>query len=69
MSDPFKSFRIGATSSGSSHSNNWNGLIDEVRISEGVLEESQLLVIPEPGTLLLMGLGFASLLLTKRIRK
>lgn len=44
----------------------WNGLIDEVRISSAVLEESELLIIPEPGTLILLGLSGLALWLTQR---
>ena len=44
-------------------SNNFGGLVDEVRISSGVLEQSDLLMVPEPTTMasMLMALGlFAS---------
>jgi hypothetical protein len=36
-----------------------NGVMDEVRVSNTALGESQLLIIPEPGTLVLAGLGLA----------
>jgi hypothetical protein len=63
--DSSSAFHIGAHASGS----RWTGLIDEVRISGSVLEETQLLVIPEPGTLILMGLSGLALWVTRRRRR
>lgn len=54
---------IGAYNSGD---NSFGGLIDEVRISSGVLPTSELLIIPEPSTFLLSLLGLASVLVVMR---
>jgi hypothetical protein len=50
-------FTIGSTDQPSSQ---WSGLIDEVRYSDSRLAASELLVVPEPSTLALLGvsLGF-----------
>ena len=46
-----------------------NGVMDEARMSNTALDESQLLIIPEPGTLLLMGLGLGLALAFGRRRR
>lgn len=48
----------------SGHGDRFRGNIDEVRISEAALDPSQLLCVPEPVTMALLGLG--SLALIKR---
>ncbi len=51
-------FQIGRIGPETTTTNRWNGLIDEVRFSNAVLSESQLLVsVPEPASLALLGLG------------
>ncbi|MDF3128124.1 PEP-CTERM sorting domain-containing protein [Kiritimatiellaeota bacterium B1221] len=49
------------------NSENMSGQIDEVRISDSLLSTSELLVIPEPSTLVLVGItGIALLMFRKR---
>ena len=55
-------FTIGAAlDSGGDGDGLFNGIIDEVRLSSGVLGESELLTIPEPGTLTLMVIAMGAL--------
>lgn len=47
----------------------FQGVIDEVRFSNTVLSQNELLAIPEPGTLLLLGLSGVALLVTRRFAR
>ncbi|MFA9479980.1 LamG-like jellyroll fold domain-containing protein [Phycisphaerales bacterium AB-hyl4] len=58
--DPFVIGRL-TTSSNS----RWHGLVDEVRVTSGLLDESQLMIVPEPASMALLGLG-GSLMLLRR---
>jgi len=71
MDDPFAVGRLGADDF---KTNRWSGLIDEVRISDMVLSQNELLVsatiIPEPSTGILLGLPlFGLLVLAFRCRR
>jgi hypothetical protein len=57
LNSPTK-FVIGAAGDGTLY---FDGLIDEVRISNTALSAEQLLIIPEPSTALVLGLGLAGL--------
>ncbi|MDF3131210.1 PEP-CTERM sorting domain-containing protein [Kiritimatiellaeota bacterium B1221] len=59
-------FSIAATGQGGA---NFVGTVDEVRLSNTRLSESELLVIPEPSSLLLLSAAFGALLMFKRHRK
>jgi len=54
---------IGATGDGSL---GFDGLIDEVRISDRVLGAEELMIVPEPSVAQLLGLGLACLSLARR---
>ncbi len=63
-------FSIGAQGSNSGSGSRFGGIIDEVRYSNTVLPQSELLVIPEPSTIVLFGLtGMAMLFIGRRSRK
>ena len=49
------------------HGDRWMGLIDEVRISDNALNPSEFLGVPEPATMLILGLG--SLVALRKRRK
>lgn len=63
FSNSSQNLSIGADGS---NSNNFAGLIDEVRVSNSALSQSELLVVPEPSSIMLLGL--CGLLLMKRRR-
>ncbi len=56
-------FTIGSTGQGTAL---WQGMIDEVRLSNVKLTQDQLLVIPEPSAALLGGLGLLALFRRRR---
>ncbi|MFA9478843.1 LamG domain-containing protein [Phycisphaerales bacterium AB-hyl4] len=64
--DADSTFLIGNWNNGSATS--WEGLIDEVRLSNTALNENQLLAVPEPASLALLGAG-GLLVLTRRKRR
>ncbi len=58
---------IGALRTGSSSTDiPFSGLIDELRISDTALAQSELLVVPEPATLGLLGLAGVAMILRRR---
>ncbi len=58
---------IGALRTGSTSTDlPFNGLIDELRISDTALAQSELLVVPEPATLGLLGLAGVAMILRRR---
>lgn len=62
-------FGIGAINISTGGSAFWSGNIDEVRLSNTVLSQSDLLAVPEPATMALAGLGAAFCLAFLRKRK
>jgi hypothetical protein len=63
--DSTTSFAIGSTNQPSSE---WTGLIDEVRMSDTKLTSSELLIVPEPSSGVLLGLAAGLLGLRRRRR-
>lgn len=59
-------FSIGAQGTGG-NGTSWAGVVDEVRYSSHALVEDELLVVPEPGGMMLLGIG--GLLLAGRRRE
>ncbi len=61
LHDSTGNFDIGAINNGGASNYYWDGVIDEVRFSDTVLGQNDLLAVPEPATmtLLLLGLPFA----------
>lgn len=68
LADSAANFGIGATFSGSSSTRHFNGIIDEVRLSNTTLGQSELLAVPEPGAASLLLLGGLSLWMMGRGR-
>ncbi len=65
LNQPTAPFTIGSTAQGGAL---WDGTIDEVRLSNAVLTQDQLLIIPEPGVVGLMALFGAALLVRRRLK-
>ncbi len=59
---------IGKLSPKNEANNRWYGYIDEVRLSNTVLNSSQLLIVPEPASSAIGALGAGLLLLRRRAR-
>ncbi len=66
LNDPTADFNIGCYNN---LSEKFPGLIDEVRWTDTVLSQGDLLAVPEPSTIVLLASGLLGLLLLRRRRK
>ena len=65
LNNPSIPFSLGAQGDGSARTA-WSGYLDEVRLSGVALTQDQLLIIPEPGTVVLLGVSGLLLAIRRR---